>query len=192
MTIFILGITSTAFAFDNSDTTGPSVSLDRDVYPVPFGGINDFEDTMSSLPEDRSIFPVHKSAIVTGKLQESETLGAGDLILYVRVYDPDYDESSQKVDKIAQDIRGKTIGPLKISVSRDSQEVVLAYAGGSTPNEKGLLDVGDDNPNDARYLGPISELAPDAGLFELSFEIRYTDGPIKLEMPCNCNVYVLR
>ena len=183
MTIFILGITSTAFAFDNSDTTEPSVSFDRDVYPVPFGGISDFEDTLASPPENRSIFPVHKSAIVTDKLQESETLGAGDLTLYVRVYDPDYDVSSQKVDKIAQDIRGKTVGPLKISVSRDSQEVVLAYAGGSTPNENGLLDVGNDNPNDARHLGPISELAPDAGLFELDFVIRYTDGPSSSKCP---------
>ena len=183
MTIFILGITSTASAFENLDTAGPSVSFDRDTYPVPFGGISDFEDTLSSLPENRSIFPVHKSAIVTGKLQESETLGAGDLTLYVRVYDPDYDVSSQKVDKIAQDISGKTVGPLKISVARNSQEMVLAYAGGSTPNQKGLLDVGNDNPNDARQLGPISELAPDAGLFELDFVIRYTDGPSSSKCP---------
>ena len=138
---------------------------------------------MSSLPEDRSIFPVHKSAIVTGKLQESETLGTGDLTLYIRVQDPDYDTSSQKIDKIAQDIRGKTIGPLKVSVFRDSQEVVLAYAGGSTSNEKGLLDVGDDNPNNTRHFGPISEVAPDAGIFELSFGIRYTDGPSSSECP---------
>ena len=182
MTIFILGMASTAFAFDNSNTE-PSVSFDRTVYPVPFGGLNDFEDTVSSLPEERSLFPVHKSALVTGTLQESQTLGTGDLILYVRVYDPDYNVSPQKVDKITQDIHGKTVGPLKISVSRDSQEVVLAYAGGSTPNKKGLLDVWDNNPNNARQLGPISELAPDAGLFELDFVIRYTDGPSSSKCP---------
>ena len=177
-TIFILGTTSTVFAFDNSVTNGPSVSFDRDIYPVPFGGINDFEDTVSSLPENRSIFPVHKSSIdTTDKLQEFETLGTGDLTLHIRVYDPNYDVSSQKIDEIAQDIHDHTVGPLKISISRDSQEVVLAYAGGSTPNKKGLVDVGDNNPDNTRQLGSISEVAPDAGIFELDFVIRYTDGP---------------
>ena len=182
-TIFILGTASTAFAFDNSDTNGPSVSFDRDVYPVPFGGINDFEDTASSLPDSKSIFPVHKSAIGTAdKLQEFETLGTGDLTLRIRVYDPNYDVSSQKIDEIAKDIHDKAVGPLKISISRDSQKMVLAYAGGNTPNN-GLVDVSDNNPDNARQLGPISEVAPDAGIFELEFVIRYTDGPSSSKCP---------
>ncbi len=184
ITIFILGTITTAFAFDNSDTNVPSVSFDRDVYPVPFGGINDFENITSSLPENRSIFPVHKSAIdTTGKLQEFETLGTGDLTLHIRVHDPDYNVSSHGIDEIAQDIHDRTVGPLKISISRDSQEMVLAYAGGSTPNKKGLVDVDDDNPDNTRQLGPISEVAPDAGIFELDFVIRYTDGPSSSKCP---------
>jgi len=63
-----------------------------------------------------------------------------------------------------------------------------------------LIDVGDnanltglDNgPNGAvgggddiviRQLGPISEIAPDAGIFELDFVIRYTDGPASTVCP---------
>ncbi len=182
-TIFILGTTSTVFADDIIHVRGPSVSFDRDVYPVPFGGINDFEDTVSSFPENRSIFPVHKSAINSDKLQEFETLGTGDLTIHIRVYDPDYDTSSQKIDEIAQDINGKTVGPLKISILRNSQEMVVAYAGGSTPNKNGLVDVGDNNPDNARQLGSFSEVAPDAGIFELDFVIRYTDGPSSAKCP---------
>jgi len=103
-------------------------------------------------------------------------LGTGDLVLHIRIDDDNFDVSSQNIDKIAQDINGKTVGPLKISISRGSQTMVLAYAGGSTPNENGLIDVGDDNPNDTRQIGSISEVAPDAGIFELDFVIRYTDG----------------
>ena len=182
-TIFILGTTSTAFAFDNPDNYEPSVSFDRYSYPVPFGAINDFEDITSSLPENRSIFPMHKSAIDTGKLQEFQTLDTGDLTLHIRVHDPNYNTSLQEIDEIAQDIQDKAIGPLKISISRDSQKMVLAYAGGSTPNKNGLVDVGDNNPDNTRQLGPISEVAPDAGIFELDFVIRYTDGPSSAKCP---------
>ena len=183
MAIFALGTVSTALAFDNSDTTGPSVSFDRDVYPVPFGSIDDFEDVASFHPDGRSLFPVHFTAISPDKIQEEHTLGAGDLTLYIRIYDPNFDVSSQEIDKIAQDMDGTAVGPLKISVSRDSQTMVLAYAGGSTTNENGLIDIGGDNPESARQLGSIYELAPDAGLFELDFTVRYTDGPSSSRCP---------
>ena len=182
-TIFILGTTSTVFAFDDSDTIGPSISLDRDVYPVPFGGIGDFEEIVSSSPNGRSLFPVHLTGIVPDKIQGEHTLGTGDLTLHIRIHDSDFDVSSQKIDKITKDINDKNMGPLKISVSRDSQTMVLAYAGGSTPNENGLIDVGDDDPENTRQLGPIFELAPDAGLFELDFTVRYTDGPSNPRCP---------
>ena len=153
----ILPLMSSSYALEeNSIIVMPSVSFDRTIYPVPFGGINDFEDTVSLHPDGRSLFPVHHSAIVTGKIQESETLGTGDLTLHIRINDTNFDVSSNN-DKIAQDIDGKTVGPLKISVSRGSQTMVLAYAGGSTPNDNGLIDVGDDNSDTARQLGSISE-----------------------------------
>jgi len=159
-----------------------TISLDRDVYPVPFGGINDFENTVSIHPDGRSLFPVHLTAVVAGKIEETETLGTGDLTLHIRINDPNFDVS-EDIDEIAQDLDSKTVGPLKISISRGFQTMVLAYAGGSTPNENGLIDVDDDNPDDARQLGPIFEVAPDTGIFELDFVVRYTDGPASSKCP---------
>ncbi len=166
-----------------SDTIEPSVSLDRIIYPVPFGGINDFEDTASSHPDGRSLFPVHQTAIHGNNMDASTTLGTGDLTLHIRINDANFDVSSQNEDKINKDILGKTVGPLKISVSRGSQTTVLAYAGGSTPNDDGLIDVGSNNPLTTRQIGPISEVSPDSGIFELDLAVRYTDGPFSTKCP---------
>ena len=179
MFVFIFG---TVFVIDVFADT-PTVSLDRTVYPVPFGGIDDFENLVSSLPDGRSLFPVHQSGMVADKLQESNTLDTGDLIVHIRINDDRFNISPHGIDEITQDIDGKTIGPLKISLSRGSQTMVLAHAGGNTINESGLIDVGDDNPNNARQLGSIFEIAPDAGIFELDFAIRYTDGPSSSQCP---------
>lgn len=165
-----------------SNDAKPYVSFDRDVYPVPFGETNDFGDTVSSHPDGRSLFPLHHSAILTGKIQDSETLSNGDLIIHIRINDTNFDISSDK-DAIAQDIDGKNIGPLKISISRGPQTMVLAYAGGSTPNENGLIDVNSDDPDTTRQLGSIFEVAPDSGIFELNFVLRYTDGPSSPKCP---------
>jgi len=171
---------STNDTFADSDI--PSVSFDRDVYPVPFGGINDFEDTVSSTPDGRSLFPVHQTAITTGTLQESEMLVTGDLVTYIRIRDTSFN-ISPNVNTIAQDVRGEIVGPLKISVSRGPQTMVLAYAGGSTPNDNGLIDIDSNNSATARQLGSISEVSPDSGIFELDFVIRYTDGPFSTKCP---------
>ena len=171
-----------AFA-DSHDIITPSVTLDRDVYPVPFGGFNDFEDTGSFASDGRSLFPVHATAIHKATAQEPKGLPSGDLILHIRINDANFDISPQTEDEISQDVNGQTVGPLKISISRDSQKVVLGYAGGSTPNENGLIDVGDDSTATAKHLGPISEIAPDAGIFELDYVLRYTDGPANPKCP---------
>lgn len=166
----------------------PSVSLDRTVYPVPFGQVSDFADDIVSIkPDGRSVFPLHLSTIVTGNMRASETLDAGDLMLHIRINDPSFDLSSSNVDTVSKDVTGKDVGPLKISVSRDSQTMVLAYVGGSTPNKDGLIDVGDDDPDNARQLGPITEIAPDAGIFELDFIVRYTDGPSNQGCPATAS-----
>ena len=50
--------------------------------------------------------------------------------------------------------------------------------------QDGIITVGDDaNVGDAIHLGAISEIAPDAGIFELDFSIRYTDGPASSVCP---------
>ena len=176
------------FAADSDSVTSspssPVLTLDRTVYPVPFGEINDFKGTMEFHPDGRSLFPVHYTAIVSaGKIQAAETLGTGDLVLHIRINDANFDVSPRSIDKISQDVANSTVGPLKISVSRNSQTLTLAYAGGNTPNERGVIDVGDDSSDTTRQLGPIVEVAPEAGIFELDFVVRYSDGPANSKCP---------
>ena len=174
-----------------------SVSLDRTVYPVPWGV------QIGSNQEDGSAFPLHDEAISAGASRDidglEETLGEGVLTIHARINDPDFDVSASGEDTIAEDVHGVyeagTVnetpfehGPLKISVSRGSEIVTLAYAGGDAANSDGQIIVNDDD--DARgaiYLGPIQEIAPDAGIFELDFEIRFTDGPSSSTCPALSN-----
>ena len=169
-----------------------SISLDRTVYPVPWGQLDDFGGSINSnTPSSNSIFPVHVTGVENNLDSADETLGNGDLTIHIRVNDPDFDISASGSDVIAEDIADGAVGPVKITVSRGSDEVTLAYAGGSTPVD-GVIDVGDDvnvetgiddtfttalKNDEVRQLGAISEIAPDAGIFELDFVIRYTDGP---------------
>ena len=175
-----------------------TVSLDRTVYPVPWGSSADYNN-LGSAPRDQSIFPVHATGIA-GSIDATETLGGGDLTIHVRISDPDFDVSASGEDTIRQDRHvgdGSTaqrdnddynVGPLKITVSRGADAVVLAYAGGATPNADGKIDIGGDDPEKTRQLGAITEIAPDAGIFELDFPIRYTDGPASSVCP-NTNNY---
>ena len=166
-----------------------SVSLDRTVYPVPWG------TTDQSGGDGGSAFTVHRSGWVDNNddgrtyatTTHGETLGEGVLTIHARINDPDFDVSASGEDTIAQDVADGTQGPLKISVSRGSEEVVLAYAGGDAA-EPGRIDVGDDNATNTRHMGPINEIAPDAGIFELDFDIRYTDGPSSSTCP-DTNLY---
>ncbi len=161
-----------------------SISLDRTVYPVPWGQLSDFNgDTGSSTPDKSSIFPVHAAGVAGTIDDDAETLGNGDLTIHVRVNDPDADVSASGQDTLAQDVAGKDYGPVKISVSRGADVVVLAYAGGSAASTDKRIDVGGDNPDATRTMGPIVETAPDSGIFELDFNIRYTDGPASTTCP---------
>ena len=135
-----------------------SVSLDRTVYPVPFGVVSDFKTSTSTTPAQsntntRSIFPIHQNGMddTTG-LQSGEFLPQGDLIVYVTVTDPDFDVSASGRDSIALDD-----APVTVSVIRSSQSVTVATIG----------DTSD----------PIDEIAPGAGIFESSVSIQYSDGP---------------
>ena len=135
-----------------------SVSLDRTVYPVPFGVAGDFDKSSSTTPaqsntDTRSIFPIHQNGMDdTAGLQSGEFLPQGDLIVYVTVTDPDFDVSASGRDSIALDT-----APVTVSVIRGSQDVIVAKIGDK--------------------LEPIDEIAPDAGIFEKSVTIRYYDGP---------------
>ena len=148
-----------------------SVSLDRTVYPVPFGTPGDFLTNDSSTPsqgnsETRSLFPIHQSGMngdgiagtQTSGLDSGEFLPQGDLEVYVTVTDPDFDVSASGKDSIA-------IGdaPVTVSVIRGSASVIVEKIG--------------DTSN------PIPEIAPDAGIFESAVTIDYYEGPKSTSCP---------
>ena len=165
-----------------------SISLDRTVYPVPFGVVDDFRDdaNRSTTPAQdnsntRSLFPIHQSGMngdgiitQTRGLDQGEFLPQGDLIVYVTVTDPDFDVSASGRDSIAlqytdndgdtlTDPDGDDTGPVSISIIRGSQTVLVDTVG-----------------TDA---DPLDEIAPDAGIFEASVTIRYNDGPADSTCP---------
>ncbi len=169
-----------------------TVSLDRTVYPVPWG---------MQFDNDGSIFPLHATAIDGNVNIPEETLGKGDLTIHVRVSDPDFDVSAAGEDKIEQDVdsvdqydaeaelithinadneRVATqvpVGPIKITVSRGGDDVVLAYAGGSEDNRPTFFTLNEDKVHATKNLGAILETAPGSGVFELDFVIGFDDGP---------------
>jgi len=177
-----------------------SVSLDRTVYPVPWGQIADVTG-----PQDGtgvigsggfSVFPIHATGVSintdapAGDANSivddpTDTLGNGDVVVHIRVNDPDFDISASGEDSIAVD-NALGVGPVKVTISRGQNSVVLAYAGGATPTTDGVIDQGTKATTAAvlnsaitpiRQFGAINEIAPDAGIFELDLPIRYTDGP---------------
>ena len=87
-----------------------SVSLDRTVYPVPFGVVSDFKNKyMQQLllkatptPDQYSQF-IRMEWMIHAGLQSGEFLPQGDLIVYVTVTDPDFDVSASGRDSIALD-----------------------------------------------------------------------------------------
>jgi hypothetical protein len=169
-----------------------SVSLDRTVYPVPWGELSDITGgtTGDSDTGGFSIFPVHLSGLTGDVTDAAETLGNGDLTIHVRVNDPDFDISATGEDIIGLDshitnrtgVAGAFDGPLKISVTRGTDEVILATAGGPAADGD-VITVGSTVTLATRELGPITEIAPDAGIFELDMVIRYTDGPGSVQCP---------
>ena len=160
-----------------------SVSLDRTVYPVPFGLPENFghDRDHESDPDNESFFPIHS----TGFDGDSglKYINAGDLTIHVRVTDTDYDVSATGQDTISQAVEGTdNTGPVKVMVKRGSSYLVLGYAGGpeETGDRAGFLKTDSDT---VRQFGPIQEIAPDAGVFEIDIELAYTDGPSSGDCP---------
>ena len=125
-----------------------SISLDRTVYPVPFGVPSNFDTTSETSPDGRSLFPIHATGMDTAGtdrsatgLQDGEFLGNGDLQVHLRVNDPDFDTSGAGEDFIASNRADTPVGPVEISVIRGSETVILGYAGGPEAND-GRINVG--------------------------------------------------
>jgi hypothetical protein len=169
-----------------------SVSLDRTVYPVPWGDVNDYSTTTpTTTPNSLSLFPIHASGLNGNITKDYETIsnGAGDLTIHVRVNDPDLDLSAVGEDKMNTN-RGTgtsaltgAVGPLKVSITRGTDEITLAYAGGATSSTDKRIVVGSSFTNSARTLGPITEVSGDSGIFELDLTIKNTDGPASSVCP---------
>ncbi|MGH9910789.1 MAG: hypothetical protein ACRD32_09125, partial [Nitrososphaerales archaeon] len=163
-----------------------SVSMDRTIYPVPFGELANFGGTTGTSDTGGfSVFPVHLTALDGTDVDDpSKTIGEGDLTLIIRVNDPDFDVSFAGEDQINVNNLAPlpAVGPVKITVARGSSEVTLGYAGGPEALE-GFIDVGDDSPLTTRQLGPMTEIAPDAGIFEAELQVLYTDGPADSKCP---------
>jgi hypothetical protein len=123
----------------------------------------------------------------TEGLQTGEFITGGDLVIHVRVNDPDFDTSASGEDLINQNSTASR-GPVKISVIRGSDSVILGYAGGDSIL-KGTIDTDDVNTQETRAFGPMTEIAPDAGIFEIDVTLRYTDGPASTTCPSTTDTW---
>jgi len=184
LVIFAFGILLFGFEQDAFAAFTGSVSLDRTVYPVPWGELADIGG-IAFQGGTYPIYKLHNTAITEVADTDQETLGNGDLTIHVRINDPDFNLNNSLTDTIEQNVSGTSVGPLKIMVQRDGNTMVLAYAGGNTINTSGKIDVNDNYEKvvTIRQLGAISEITPESGIFELDFVIRYTDGPADFQCP---------
>ena len=182
-----------------------SVSLDRTVYPVPWASLTDNggvgfgpeDKTPKSGTTTRSLFPLHATAINTAGLNDAgsatEVLPSGDVVVHVRINDPDFNASPGS-DTINQNVTGTNYGPVKITVQRGDDIALLATAGADKANSGVITNGATVIANAAtgartRELGPISEVEPASGIFELDFTIRYTDGPLSTKCPTGTKQY---
>ena len=94
-----------------------SISLDRTVYPVPFGASSDDGDSM---------FKEHSNA------EGDELIPEGKVKVIIKVNDPDYNLNPSGEDKINE----LDSTPVKVTISRSGDEHFLGYAGGTTAVDK--------------------------------------------------------
>ena len=169
-----------------------AVSLDRTVYPVPFGVEKDFDQLIDATTpaegntDTRSLFPIHQSGMSddpdegkTLRLDPGEYLPQGDLVVYVTVTDPDFDVSASGKDSIAidscytdpinkRDRECKLTETATHNVTNDRSPVTVSVIRGSQDITVERIGGSDSS---------IDEIAPGAGIFEKSVTIRYYHGP---------------
>jgi hypothetical protein len=105
-----------------------SVSLDRTVYPVPFGTPDNFDVASGETsPDNRSIFAIHATGINDDLNEPGTFLPDGVLTIHVRVNDPDFDISASGEDVINQNTLGTGVGPVEISIQRGSETIILGH-----------------------------------------------------------------
>ncbi len=186
---------------DNSGIRGNtgSVKLDKAVYPVPFGQIisgttGDFPVPAKSVTSQTGVFPMHRDLTGSG-LTATNTLSNGDVLVHIRVNDQDFNTSPVGTDKIALGVNDKNHGPVAVQITRQGQSLLLATAGGPAAFSGTIVNLngtaipatatGTTDPSwgPVRDLGPMVEIAPDAGIFQADLPIRFTDGPQGTDCP---------
>ena len=174
-----------------------SVSLDRTVYPVPFGVPADFGGLAGQTsPDNTSVFPIHATGVSSdGNSNNADDLtdpGSflpnGDLTIHIRVNDPDYDISASGEDTINQNTAAKPIGPVKVSVIRGSETVILGFAGGPSARD-GTINVGTNLKGDGQVVASeinILSSTPGFGTGAQGNPGTFTSGPgISISQPPN-------
>ena len=180
---------------DNAGVKGNtgSVKLDKAVYPVAFGTVGttaDFNQPAATVTSKAGIFPLHRDLTGSG-LTSTNTLSNGDVLVHIRVNDQDYNTSPTGTDKIAVGVNDPHHGPVAVQITRQGSSLLLATAGGPATwngtilnlNGTALLTQSDAKYVFARDLGPMTEIAPDAGIFQADLPIRFTDGPQGTDCP---------
>jgi len=198
---------------DNAGIQGNtgSVKLDKAVYPVPFGsiataGVGDFPvPNTKSTTSEAGVFPMHRDLTGSG-LTALNTLSNGDVLIHIRVNDQDFNLAATGTDHIAQGVNDVNHGPVAVQITRQGNSVLLATAGGpavynggggvspgtivnlngtAIPATATGLNGGTSDPTwpAVRDLGPMTEIAPDAGIFQADLPIRYSDGPTGTDCP---------
>ncbi len=127
-------------------------------------------------------------------LTNTNTLSNGDVLVHVRVNDQDYNTSPVGTDKIAVGHFGANSdhGLVAVQITRQGNSLLLATAGGPSALTGKIVNLnGTALPTTTtargwtvvRDLGPMVEIAPDAGIFQADLPIRYTDGPTGSDCP---------
>jgi hypothetical protein len=104
------------------------------------------------------------------------------LKITIRISDSDFNISPNGADIISKDIPNEPgVGPVKISIIRGSDSVVLGYAGGVFSNNGKLdskpIEILSSEKSQIRQFGSIPETSPTSGIFEFEVLIKNTDGP---------------
>ncbi|SHO42787.1 conserved exported hypothetical protein [Nitrosotalea sinensis] len=190
---------------DNAGIKGNtgSVKLDKAVYPVPFGTVGT-TDTNGDFAQQKSssslngVFPLHRdivgqTAANGGGIINANVLPSGDTIIHIRVNDQDYNTSPTGTDHIAvSNGFAAGHGVVAVQISRSGYSMLLATAGAQSAatgkivnlnQTTGLPAYGSHVWSLVRELGPMTEIAPDAGIFQADLPIKLTDGPAGADCP---------
>ena len=153
-----------------------SITLDRDVYPVPF-------DADNSTSTDSYVFLDQAG----GARSTNVDATSGDVVVYAFIEDPDWDQSPTGEDKIAGDDVSSAYsnaagtactecGAVGVKIYRGSEYSIIYTAGNDVAVPGGnSIDADGDGDNDSVVEhGPIKETSESSGIFEYEFTLNHT------------------